>query len=188
MHPGRSLYFFLGLVAANSGLSRQSPPKHRTSTDTNRCLAKRGSWNLMFRDCTGKKTNLKRELRGSQGMGVVSYSWFDRVLLPILYMFKPSCWPVLKPPSLRPPKFPLDLMFRDCTGKINKSHIHWASEQGDPIQKSLRGHSTCLWKSLRQCFFHLIFRDCTGGGTRIAPDVGEVGRRWSLIICMSAPM
>ena len=29
-------------------------------------------------------------LRGSQGMGVVSDDWLDRVLLSILYMFKPS--------------------------------------------------------------------------------------------------
>ena len=29
--------------------------------------------------------------RGSQGMGIVSNNWFDRGLLSILYMFKPSC-------------------------------------------------------------------------------------------------
>ena len=44
-----------------------------------------------------------RELRGSQGMGVVSNSWFDYVLLSILYMFKPSFRPMFKPPSLGPP-------------------------------------------------------------------------------------
>ena len=49
----------------------------------------------------------QRELRGSQGMGVVSDNWFDCVLLSILYMFKPSCWPTFKPPSLGPPQFPL---------------------------------------------------------------------------------
>ena len=38
--------------------------------------------------------------RGSQGMGVVSSSWFDIVLVSIVYMFKPSCGPMLKPPSL----------------------------------------------------------------------------------------
>ena len=32
-----------------------------------------------------------RELRGSQGIGVVSNNWFDRVLLSIRYMCKPSC-------------------------------------------------------------------------------------------------
>ena len=32
-----------------------------------------------------------RELRGSQGMGVVSNNWLDCVLLSIVYMFKPSC-------------------------------------------------------------------------------------------------
>ena len=31
------------------------------------------------------------KLRGSQGMGVVSNSCFDSVLLSIRYMFKPSC-------------------------------------------------------------------------------------------------
>ena len=31
------------------------------------------------------------ELRGSQGMGVVSSNWLDRVLLSTLSMFKPSC-------------------------------------------------------------------------------------------------
>ena len=29
--------------------------------------------------------------KGSQGMWVVSNVWFDRVLLSISYMFKPSC-------------------------------------------------------------------------------------------------
>ena len=32
-------------------------------------------------------TTFKRQLRGSQGMGVVSNNWLDRVLLSILYMF-----------------------------------------------------------------------------------------------------
>ena len=41
--------------------------------------------------------------KGSQGMGVVSNSCLDRVLLSILYIFKPSCSPMLKPPSLGPP-------------------------------------------------------------------------------------
>ena len=36
-------------------------------------------------------TLVKRELRGSRGMGVVSNSWSDRVSLSIIYMFKPSC-------------------------------------------------------------------------------------------------
>ena len=40
-------------------------------------------------------------------MGVASNSWFDRVVLSTLYMFKPSCRPILKPPSLGPPYFPL---------------------------------------------------------------------------------
>ena len=30
-------------------------------------------------------------VRGSPGMGVVSDSWFDRVSLSIIYMFRPSC-------------------------------------------------------------------------------------------------
>ena len=30
-------------------------------------------------------------IKGSQGMGVESNHWFDRVLLSILYMFQPSC-------------------------------------------------------------------------------------------------
>ena len=34
---------------------------------------------------------LQRELRGSRGVGVVSNNWFNRVLLPILYIFEPSC-------------------------------------------------------------------------------------------------
>ena len=42
--------------------------------------------------------------KGAQGMGVVSDKWFDRVLLPILYMFRPPhvdrC---SDPPSLGPP-------------------------------------------------------------------------------------
>ena len=36
-------------------------------------------------------SGLWRELRGSQGMGVISSHWFDRVLFSVLYMFKPSC-------------------------------------------------------------------------------------------------
>ena len=40
-------------------------------------------------------------------MGVISNNWFDCALLSILYMFKPSCWPMLKPPSLGPPVVPL---------------------------------------------------------------------------------
>ena len=44
--------------------------------------------------------NRSRELRGSQGMGVISNNWFDGVVLPILYMLKPSCRPVFNPPSL----------------------------------------------------------------------------------------
>ena len=39
-HPSRSQYVFLGLGAGNSGLPMQIPSKHRTSTETNRCLAK----------------------------------------------------------------------------------------------------------------------------------------------------
>ena len=46
---------------------------------------------------------------GSQGMGVASNSWFDRALLLIVYTLKPSCWPMLEPPSLGPPEFPLKL-------------------------------------------------------------------------------
>ena len=38
-----------------------------------------------------KTSTFQRELRGSQGVGVVSNSWFDRALLSVLYMFKPSC-------------------------------------------------------------------------------------------------
>ena len=34
----------------------------------------------------------------SQGMGVVSNNWFDCGLLSILYIFKPSCRPIFKPP------------------------------------------------------------------------------------------
>ena len=36
------------------------------------------------------KASVQRQLRVSQGMGVVSSSWFDRVLLAILYMLKPT--------------------------------------------------------------------------------------------------
>ena len=39
--------------------------------------------------------------------GVVSNGWFDLALLPILYMVEPSCWPMLRPPSLGPPLVPL---------------------------------------------------------------------------------
>ena len=46
---------------------------------------------------------IERELRGSQGMGVVLNNWFDHVFLSILYRFKPSCRPMFKPPSLGPP-------------------------------------------------------------------------------------
>ena len=45
---------------------------------------------------------LWRELRGSQGTGVVSNNWLDRVLRSVPYMFKPSCRPIFKPPSLGP--------------------------------------------------------------------------------------
>ena len=48
-------------------------------------------------------------LKGSQGMGVVSNDWPDRALLSILYMFKPSCWQMFKPPFLGTPLFPLTL-------------------------------------------------------------------------------
>ena len=46
---------------------------------------------------------LSREVRESQGIGVVSNNCVDRVLLSILYMSKPSCRPMFKPPSLGPP-------------------------------------------------------------------------------------
>ena len=48
-----------------------------------------------------------REQRGSQGMGVVSNNCFDRVLLSILHIFKPSCRPVFEPPILGTPSVPL---------------------------------------------------------------------------------
>ena len=35
-------------------------------------------------------------------MGVVSNSWFDSVLFPILYMFRHSCRPMLKPDPFVP--------------------------------------------------------------------------------------
>ena len=43
-------------------------------------------------------------------MGVVNNNWFDHIVLSILYMFKPSCRPMCKPPSLGPPSpyFPLE--------------------------------------------------------------------------------
>ena len=43
-------------------------------------------------DLRGPRAILKRELRGpqGQGMGVVSNTWFDRVLLSTLYMSEPS--------------------------------------------------------------------------------------------------
>ena len=40
------------------------------------------------------RTDFERELRWSQGMGVVSDNWIDCVSLSILYMLKPSCWPM----------------------------------------------------------------------------------------------
>ena len=43
-------------------------------------------------DCAAlSRSILWRELRVSQGVGVASDDWFDRVLLSILHMFKPSC-------------------------------------------------------------------------------------------------
>ena len=43
---------------------------------------------------------VQRELRGSQGMGVASSNWFDRVLHNFFTLFKPSCRPMFKPPFL----------------------------------------------------------------------------------------
>ena len=43
-----------------------------------------------------------RELGGSQGMGFVGHNQFDRVLLSMLHVFKPSWRPLFKPPSLGP--------------------------------------------------------------------------------------
>ena len=40
---------------------------------------------------TNRRTLFQGELRGSQGMGVVSNSWFDRALLSVLYMSEPLC-------------------------------------------------------------------------------------------------
>ena len=51
----------------------------------------------------GRQTLFWKELRGSQAMGVVSNSWFDRALLSVLCMFRPSCCPMFKPPSLGAP-------------------------------------------------------------------------------------
>ena len=54
--------------------------------------------------------------KGSQGMGVVSSNWFDRVLLSILCMFRSSCWPMFKPPVLGTPLVPLESeMMKLCT-------------------------------------------------------------------------
>ena len=44
----------------------------------------------------------ERELWWSHGIGVVSNNWFDCVLLSIIYMFKISCGPMFKHPSLDP--------------------------------------------------------------------------------------
>ena len=52
---------------------------------------------------TLQEPKLKRELRGPQGLGVVSNSWFDRVCLSMLYMFEPSCRPMFQLPSLGGP-------------------------------------------------------------------------------------
>ena len=60
---------------------------------------------IIFTVCSGgfdSWTFIWGELRGSRGMGVVSNSRFGRVLLLILYMLKPSCRPMFKPPSLGP--------------------------------------------------------------------------------------
>ena len=43
---------------------------------------------------------------GSQGMRVLSSNWFDCVLLPILCMLRPSCWPMFQPPSFWTPLVP----------------------------------------------------------------------------------
>ena len=40
-------------------------------------------------------------------MGVVSNNCFDRDLLSILYIFKPWCWPMFRPPFSGPPEFHL---------------------------------------------------------------------------------
>ena len=43
------------------------------------------------RSCSPLDSASRGKLRGSQGMGVGSNNWFDRVLLSIIDMFKPSC-------------------------------------------------------------------------------------------------
>ena len=62
----------------------------------------------MKKPCRKSQAQVCREVRGSQGTGVVSNNWLDRVLLSILYTFEPSCWPMLKPHLLGPLWFPFN--------------------------------------------------------------------------------
>ena len=59
----------------------------------------------------------QRELRGSRGMGVVSSNSFDRALLSVLYMLKPSCRPMFnQTPFLGTslvPQFPFNIISYD---------------------------------------------------------------------------
>ena len=41
--------------------------------------------------CCGLSVCFQRELRGSQGLGVVGNNWFDCGLPSLVYTFKPSC-------------------------------------------------------------------------------------------------
>ena len=70
--------FSSGTFQNRSSLTRGNPPEQRAC-------------GCVVRAAPIRSDSVKRELRGSQGMGVVSSNPFDCVLLSTLYTFKPSC-------------------------------------------------------------------------------------------------
>ena len=92
----------------------------------------------------------------SHGMGVVSNYWFDRVSPSIIYMLKPSCWPIFKPPSLGPP-----------SPQTIAHHIPVSANENTPLLGALTMRSSSKKSSPRPdvVLWQLIFPNtCFSGG------------------------
>ena len=99
------------LAFPGTELSRKTrSPKLREGVETSRCVPRPLvlRWSRADVLCMETVAPLFRSplcLEGSKGVprNGGRNNWLDCVLLSIIYMFKPSCWPMLEPPSLGPP-------------------------------------------------------------------------------------
>ena len=81
---------------------------------------------------------------GVQGMGTVGNNWFDRVLLAILYMFKPSSRPMFKP-------LPWDPLSSPQTSAMQQCSFGGGSKGGIATGRVELGTNTVLSQGGRGC-------------------------------------